>query len=294
MSFTIGCFALVDPFSTLDHQLDRIRDLGFRHADVTDNADGGCLGVEFGFTAVASLDANPYDLKRAFDARGLEITSYCAHANLLDASAPWRYGTAQIVKAVRAAASIGVRHVITTEGDPRTEFGRRLTRDQAIFSIREKLHEPLRVASDHGVKLLLEPHGPYTGSVDTMEAILTACDSPALGLNLDTGNLWIGGDHPVDMIRRLGAQIEHVHWKDMPHELESERGTVFGTGMSTIALGTGAVGIEDVHRALMAAGFDGHTTLEIAGDEAVLASRDYLESLTPGVGDARARQGAPA
>jgi len=294
MSITIGCFALVDPFSTLDHQLDRIRDLGFRHADVTDNADGGCLGVEFGFTAVASLDANPHDLKRAFDARGLEITSYCAHANLLDASAPWRYGTAQIVKAVRAAAAIGVRHVISTEGDPRTDFGRRLTRDQAIFSIREKLHEPLRVAEDHGVKLLLEPHGPYTGSVDTTEAILTACDSPALGLNLDTGNLWIGGDHPVDMIRRLGAQIEHVHWKDMPHDLESVRGTLFGTGMSTIALGTGAVGIEDVHRALMDAGFDGHTTLEIAGDEAVLASRDYLESLTPGVGGEPARQGAPA
>ena len=289
MSITIGCFALVDPFSTLDRQLARICELGFRHADVTDNADGGCLGVEFGFTAVASLDANPHDLRRAFDAHGLTITSYCAHANLLDPSAPWRYGTAQIVKAVRAAAAIGIEHVITTEGDPRTAFGRQLTRDQAIFTIREKLHEPLRVAEDHGVKILLEPHGPYTGSADTLEAILTACDSPALAINLDTGNLWIAGDEPVLFIRRLGSQIEHVHWKDLPEEMTAQRGSVFGTGMSTIALGTGAVGIDAIYRELVAAGFDGHTTLEVAGDEAVLESRRYLEALcTP----ARAVAGA--
>ena len=290
MPITIGCFALVDPFSTLDHQLARIRDLGFRHADVTDNADGGCLGVEFGFTALASLDANPHDLRRAFDAHGLQITSYCAHANLLDPSAPWRYGTAQIVKAVRAAAAIGIPHVITTEGDPKTAFGRRLTRDEAIFAIREKLHEPLRVAEDHGVRILLEPHGPYTGSADTLEAILGACDSPALGINLDTGNLWIAGDDPVMLIRRLGSQIEHVHWKDMPEEMASQRGSLYGTGMSTIALGTGVVGIDDVYRELVAVGFDGHTTLEVAGDEAVLESRRYLQelaALTPGRDGAR-------
>ncbi len=39
------------------------------------------------------------------------------------------------------------------------------------------------------------------------------------------------------------------------------------------------VDIEGTFRALQTAGFDGHTTLEIAGDEAVLASRDYLEAL---------------
>jgi inosose dehydratase len=291
MPMTIGCFALVDPFSTLDHQLARISELGFRHADVTDNADGGCLGVEFGFTAVASLDANPHDLARAFAAHDLRITSYCAHANLLDASAPWRYGTAQIVKAVRAAAAIGIPHVITTEGDPKTPFGRNLTADEAIFSIREKLHEPLRVAEDHGVRILLEPHGPFTGSVDTLEAILDACDSPALGINLDTGNLWIAGDEPVHLIRRLGRRIEHVHWKDLPGDMAVQRGMLFGTGMSTIALGTGVVGIDAIYRELVAAGFDGHTTLEVAGDEAVLASRRYLEELavevTPGRDGAR-------
>lgn len=279
MSIKVGCFALIDPFSLLEHQLSRIASWGFRYADVTDNTDGACLGTEFGFTAVASLDANPFDLKRLFESKGLTITSFCAHANLLDPAAPWRYGTSQIIKAVRSAAAIGVKHVITTEGDPKTPFGHGLSETEALFSIREKLHEPLRAAADHGVKILLEPHGKYTDSVDHMEKILDLCDSPALGINLDTGNLWLGGGDPVEMVRRLGSKIEHVHWKDMPTEMEAKRGTMFGCGMAVIPLGTGAVDIKGTFEALTKAGFDGYTTLEVAGEEAVLASYSYLKSL---------------
>lgn len=279
MAIKVGCFALIDPFSVLDHQLGRIEKWGFKFADITDNTDGACLGVEFGFTAVASLDANPFDLKRLFDRHGLIITSYCAHANLLDPAAPWRYGTAQIIKAVRAAAAIGVRHVITTEGDPKTEFGHALTEKEALFTIREKLHEPLRVAADHGVKILLEPHGRYTDSVDHMEKLLELCHSPALGVNLDTGNLWLGGGDPVAMVKRLGRHIEHVHWKDWPAEMEAQRGKLFGAGMSAIPLGAGVVDVKGAFQALAAAGFDGYTTLEVAGDDAVLQSYAYLKSL---------------
>lgn len=279
MSIKVGCFALLDPFNVLDHQLQRIADLGFRYADVTDNTDGACLGTEFGFTSVASLDANPFDLKRQFESKGLTITAFCAHANLLDPAAPWRYGTAQILKAVRSAAAIGVKHVITTEGDPKTEFGHRLTDDEAIFSIREKLYEPLRVAADHGVQILLEPHGKYTDSEAHTERILDACDSPALGLNLDTGNLWLGGGDPVSYVRRFGGKIGHVHWKDLPAEMEASRGRQFGCGMALIPLGTGVIDVAGAYRELVAAGFGGYSTLEVAGDDAVLGSYAYLKSL---------------
>jgi len=49
--------------------------------------------------------------------------------------------------------------------------------------------------------------------------------------------------------------------------------------MALIPLGTGVVDIEGVYHALEAAGFAGYTTLEVAGEESVLASRDYLLSL---------------
>lgn len=275
----VGCFALVDGFSSLDHQLKRICERGFKFADVTDNGDGATLGSEFGFAAVASLDANPFDLKRLFAKHGLTITSYCAHANLLDPASPARYGTAQIIKAIRAAAAIGIKHVITTEGDAKTDFGHHLTDAEAIFSIREKLWEPLRVAADHGVKLLLEPHGKYTDSVSGMEKLLDACASDALGVNLDTGNLWIGGGDPVEFVQKLGKKIEHVHWKDMGAEWLPKRGTLYGTGMGLIPLGSGMVDIKGTYAALIKAGFDGYTTLEVAGEEAVMGSYAYLKSL---------------
>ena len=274
--FTVGCFALNTPFTPLARQLQGIRDWGFRSADITDNADGACLGAEFGFTALASLDANPHDLARLFDEHGLTISAFCAHASLLDPTAPWRYGTAQIIKAVRAVAAIGVKHVITTEGEAHTPFGRSLSGAEALFAVREKLWEPLRVAADYGVKILLEPHGPLTDNIEQLSRLLDLCDSPALGLNLDTGNLWLGGGDPVEFIRRFGSRIDHVHWKDLPAEMEERRGKAFGCGMATIALGDGVVGIDAVVTALQCAGFAGHTTLEVVGEEAVARSRDYL------------------
>ncbi len=279
MAIKIGCFALINPFQTLDQQADQIKEWGFKYADVTDNADGACLGSHFGFNAVASLDANAFDLKRLFESRGITITSVCAHATLLDPAAPWRYGTSQIVKAIRMAASIGVKHVITTEGDAHTSFGKNLTDSEAIFSIKEKLHEPLQMAKDYGVKILLEPHGKYTDSVQHMQHIIDACNSEALGVNLDTGNLWLGGGDPLEMISKLGDKIEHVHWKDLPAEFIEQRGKIFGCGMALIPLGTGVVGIEKIYDKLVEIGFEGYSTLEVAGESAVLESYKYLKSL---------------
>jgi len=132
----VGCFAVVEPFLPFEQQLARIAALGFKYADVTDNHEGGSLGVEFGFSPSVGLDANPFDIRRAFEHAGLTPTTWCAHANLLDPSAPWRYGTAQILKAIRNAAAIGIPYVITTEGDPKTAFGHRLTERERVFTDR--------------------------------------------------------------------------------------------------------------------------------------------------------------
>ncbi len=279
MAIKVGCFALINPFSKLEAQLDQIKQWGFSCADLTDNSDGACLGVEYGFTALASLDSNPFDIKRMFENRNLALSSVCAHANLLDPAAPSRYGTAQIIKAVKLAGAIGVKHVITAEGDPKTPFGKNLSTGEAIFSISEKLYEPLKFAEDYGVKILLEPHGKISDSVELMGDVLDKCNSNALGINLDTGNLWLGGGEPLEMIEKLGSKIEHVHWKDLPEEMIAKRGTEFGCGMSLTALGDGVIGIEAIFNALIKTGFDGYSTLEIAGEEAVLKSFEYLKRM---------------
>ena len=141
----IGCFALVDAFRTLDHQLARIREMGFDCADITDNHPGGLLGGDV-FDAAVSLDCNPFDVKRLFDEYDLTISSVAAHAHLLDPTHPARYGTSEIMKSLKLAATLKIECVITTEHAGSTAWARNLSYEQQIFTIAEKLYEPLRLA----------------------------------------------------------------------------------------------------------------------------------------------------
>jgi len=273
----IGCFALVEPFAPMRRQFQLIREMGFDYADLTDNHNGGMLGVEYGFAASLSLDSHPAKIREMVDEFDLTLTSVCAHANLLDPPSPDRYGTAEIIKAIRLAHLLGIKQVITTEGDPKTDFGHNLTQDEMLFCVREKLHEPVRWAAELGVELLIEPHGVLTDHVATMQAILDSLGhEDIVGVNLDTGNCWLGGGDPIHFVRVFGKRIRHVHWKDMPEEWKSKRGKMYGCGMATIRLGDGVVGIEKIVEALGEVGFDGPTTLEIAGEDAVKQSAERL------------------
>ncbi len=274
----IGCFALVQPFSGMRRQFEAIRGLGIDYADLTDNHDGATLGTEYGFSASFSLDSHPQTILAMVKEFRLKLTSVCAHANLLDPTAPDRYGTHQIIKAIKLAHFLGVKQVITTEGDPKTEFGHGLTDDQRLFAIREKLYEPIRWAEQFGIDLLLEPHGMLTDTVKGMTKILDAVGhEETVGVNLDTGNSWLGGGDPHEFVKVFGRRIKHVHWKDMPKEMEAQRGKVFGCGMGLIPLGDGVVGIEKIVKALLKAGFKGPTTLEVAGEAAVKTSAARLK-----------------
>jgi len=60
-------------------------------------------------------------------------------------------------------------------------------------------------------------------------------------------------------------------------EMVEKRGTMFGCGMAVIPLGDGVVGIEAIVKELQKVGFDGYTTLEIAGTENVKTSVERLQ-----------------
>jgi len=61
--------------------------------------------------------------------------------------------------------------------------------------------------------------------------------------------------------------------------MEAIRGKMFGCGMAVIPLGTGVVPVEEVFDELVKMGFDGYSTFEIAGEEAVKNSLNFLKEL---------------
>jgi inosose dehydratase len=251
--------------------------MGFTHADITDtNAGGSMLGTA-GFSPTVSLDDNPFEVKSLFEKYGITPSTVCAHAGLLEPSNPGIYGNAEIVKAVKFAAAIGIKDVVTTDTDPRSEWARGLSYEEQIFVIAEKLYTPVKMGADYGVRILLEPHGPVTDSIKGLQDVFDRLGNPdALGVNLDTGNSWLGGADPVEMAKVFKDKIHHVHWKDLEAEWEPKRGTLHGCGFSTIALGDGVIDIKGVCEVRKDCDIDS-STLEIVGEEDILKrSVSYL------------------
>lgn len=273
----IGVFLLIEPFASVEVQLQRAQQMGFTCADITDtNAGGSMLGTA-GFSPTVSLDDNPFAVRRTFEKYGIEPTAVCAHAALLEPSSPGTYGTAEIMKAIQFAAAIGIKDVVTTDTDPRSPWARSLSHQEQVFVMAEKLCMPVQMAEDYGVRILLEPHGPITDSISGMQEVFERLGNPAsLGVNLDTGNAWLGGADPVEFARVFKDKIHHIHWKDLAAEWEPKRGTLYGCGFSTIALGDGVIDIKGVCEVLKDCPI-ASSTLEIVGDEQILKrSVNYL------------------
>ncbi len=265
-----GVFLLIEPFASVEEQLKRAKAMGFDHADITDtNAGGSMLGTA-GFSPTVSLDDNPFEVKRLFDKYQMTASTVCAHAGLLEPSNPGVYGNAEIMKAVQFAAAIGIRDIVTTDGDPHSDWAKALSYEERVFIMAEKLCTPVKMAQDYGVRILLEPHGPVTDSIKGLQDVLDRLGNPeSLGVNLDTGNSWLGGADPVEMARVFKDKIHHVHWKDLGTEWEPKRGTAFGCGFSTIALGDGVIDIKGVCEVLKDADI-ASSTLEIVGSDDIL------------------------
>ena len=74
----IGVFLLIEPFASVETQLQRAKEMGFDCADITDtNAGGSMLGTA-GFSPTVSLDDNPFDVQRLFEKYGITPSTVCA------------------------------------------------------------------------------------------------------------------------------------------------------------------------------------------------------------------------
>lgn len=274
----IGVFLLIEAFASAERQLKLAQEMGFKHADISDTNAGGSMLGSAGFSPTISLDENPFEVKRLFEKYGIKPSTVCAHGVLLEPSNPGKFSTPEIMKAVKFAAAIGIKDVITTENDPESEWAKKLTYEQRIFIIAEKLYTPLKMAEDYGVRILLEPHGPITDSIQGLKDVFDFLGNPkSLGINLDTGNSWLGGTDPVEMAKVFKDKIHHIHWKDLGPEWIERRGKQFGCGFSNIAIGDGVVDIKGVCEALKDAKIETSTLEIIAPKEVLLKSVKYLK-----------------
>ncbi|GAF96139.1 unnamed protein product, partial [marine sediment metagenome] len=92
------------------------------------------------------------------------------------------------------------------------------------------LTEAARLAETRNILIGLEPHQQYSGHPDGLDKIYALVDSPAIGINFDTGNSYLCGHDPIEWLQRVKDRLVHLHAKDISvQQSEDERGKVTGT-----------------------------------------------------------------
>jgi sugar phosphate isomerase/epimerase len=184
------------------------------------------------FHSVSMLD-DPYRIRRACEKVGVKLSGFSTHTPLCKPEISTEY----LKQAIRFAAECGAPVVNTDEG-PKPAW---TTAEEDHVLMRYVLREAAAVAEPRGILIGLEPHQQYSKHPDGLDRIYNLVDSPAIGVNFDTGNSYLCGHDPIAWLERVADRLVHLHAKDISIEQSgTERGKVTGTPVGC-ACGDGVI-----------------------------------------------------
>jgi sugar phosphate isomerase/epimerase len=189
---------------------------------------------EAGYFHSVSMYDDPLWVRDLCDEHGIKLSGLSSHTPLCKPEISVEY----LKMAIRWAADAGAPVINTDEGPKPTWTSKEM--DFALMTY--TLTEASTVAERHGIKIGLEPHQQYSKTPDGLDSIYNLVDSPAIGINYDTGNSYLaGGSDPYEWLERVRDRLVHLHAKDISIEQgEAERGKVTGTPVGC-ACGDGVV-----------------------------------------------------
>ena len=177
---------------------------------------------EAGYFHSVSVFDDPYRIKDACEAAGLKVSALQCHAKLTRPDLSGEH----IKMAIRVAAEIGA-HVVTTDEGRKAPW---TTEEEDFMLMKYTLRETSFVAERRDVKIGLEPHSQYSRTPEGLDRIYYLVDSPAIGINLDTGNAYLAGQDVYPWLDHVAGRLVHFHAKDISVEhANAQRGKVSGT-----------------------------------------------------------------
>jgi len=230
---------------------------------------GRCLLSNAGYCHVTSLDTEPKQIRDMADAAGVKISALSSHSDLLNPE----YGVLYARKGIRFAQAIGAKVVQITEDMYPPKW---MTEQDAYDMMKINLRAIAETCEENGVYLGVEQHGPYTAKIDRLLRILELVDSPWICVNYDSGNTFLAGEDPYQMLDAIISKVVHVHAKDISVEqAETQRGKITGTAVGC-ACGDGVIDWRRVVRQLNKAGFSGVLSVECGTEEQAQRSLSHL------------------
>lgn len=180
------------------------------------------LMSEAGYYATISMLDDPLQVKRACEKAGVKLSGLSSHTPMCKPDISTNY----LKQAIRFAAECGAPCVNSDEG-PKPAW---TTEEEDHVLMKYVLTEAAAFAESRGVMIGIEPHQQYSKSPDGLEKIYQLVNSPAIGINFDTGNSYLSGHDPIEWLERIKDNLVHVHAKDISiQQSEDERGKVTGT-----------------------------------------------------------------
>ncbi|MEV0487876.1 sugar phosphate isomerase/epimerase family protein [Streptomyces sp. NPDC050508] len=249
--------------------MDHAAEIGYRYVEPMVHWGRELLSAAGYFHSISMLD-DPLRLKRAAESRGLSISSLSSHAPLAKPEVSVEY----LRQSIRYAAECGAPMIMIDDG-PMPSW---TTEEENYTLMRYTLQEAALVAEPRGIAIAVETHGEYTATPERLDRLMKLIDSPALTINLDTGNSYLSGNDPHAWLESIVDRVTHLHAKDISHEDAARyRGKV--RGMLGCACGEGVIDWERIVATLAKADHDVVLSVECGSLEAATKSYAYLSEL---------------
>jgi sugar phosphate isomerase/epimerase len=215
-------------------------------------------------------------VRRTLDEYGLDRVWAWGHADGLEGGAS-EQAYREMIANFECAKAIGadVMRVVGSSLRFRNQpHGPQLERLTRMF------REAVKVAESFGIRMAVENHIDFTS--DEMLALLTAVDSPWLGINFDTGNFLRLLDDPIKGMEKLARYVYATHIKD----LRVQKGVAADEWyfFSSVPVGDGVVDNAKLVKLLADVGYSGVLAVEIdflhpdyGGDEDAAVAKSVAE-----------------
>ena len=224
----------------------------------------------------------PLLVKERIAAAGLDVAVYSISNNFIQPEASARaQELADLKRGVDIALELGTDILRVFSGSAREG----VSQEQGMDWILEGLSAGAAYAASQGVTLALENHGKFAGRSDQVRDIIDAVASPALRVNLDTGNFLPVGQNPTVAAEDLADLVVLAHLKDMRQRAPATRRAMSSpirTGellLTGSVIGAGLVDLAAIRAVMDGAGYDGWWSLEYEGAEEPLAEVGVPRSL---------------
>ena len=250
--------------------VDKAAELGYEYVEPMVHWGRELLSEAGYFHSVSMLD-DPYRIKRACEKAKVKLSGFSSHAPLCKPEISTEY----LKQAIRFAAECGAPVVNTDEGLKPAWT----TKEEDGVLMRYTLREAATLAEERGIKIGIEPHSQYTTTPEGLDWICGLVKSPAIGVNFDTGNSYLGGQDPIAWLEHVAGRLVHLHAKDISvKQSESERGKVTGTPVGC-ACGDGVIDWKKVIAVCKKQNRDIVFSVECGTVEQAAKSLQYLKKL---------------